>query len=60
MQGTRLRLVRKDLDGADGLGESLVDDFLFRFEMDAILVDFLGRDQIEGFAAEELSLGRRC
>ena len=46
--GSRLRLV----DGADGLGAGLAGDLLVGFEMDAILADVLGREQVGGFAVE--------
>ena len=42
----------KDLDRADGLGGGLPRDLLLGFEMDAVLADLLGADQIRGLAAE--------
>jgi hypothetical protein len=40
----------EDLDGADGLRAGLAGDLLVDFEMDAILTNLLGRDQVRGFA----------
>jgi hypothetical protein len=40
----------EDLDGADGLRAGLAGDLLVDFEMDAILTNLLGRDQIGGLA----------
>jgi len=42
----------KEFDGADGLSGSLAGDLLLGLEMDAILADFLGRDQFRGFIVE--------
>jgi hypothetical protein len=42
----------EDLEGADGLGAGLAGDFLFGLEMDAILAELLGADQVWGFGVE--------
>jgi hypothetical protein len=42
----------EDLDGADGLRAGLAGDLLVDLEMDAILTNLLGRNQIGGFAHE--------
>ena len=39
-------------EGADGLGAGLTGDLLVGFEMDAILAELFGGDQIGGFAVE--------
>lgn len=51
-------LLPEDFDGADGLGGGLAGDLLFGFEMDAILADFLGRDEIGGFLVELAELAQ--
>jgi len=40
------------LEGADDLGAGLAGDFLFGLEMDAILAELLGGDQVWGFGVE--------
>jgi len=40
----------EDLDGADGLGAGLAGDLLVDLEMNAILAEVLGREQVRGFA----------
>ena len=42
----------EDLDGADGLRAGLAGDLLVDLEMDAILTNLLGGDQVGGFAQE--------
>ena len=42
----------KELEGADGLSAGLAGDLLVRFEVDAILAELFGGDQIGGFAVE--------
>jgi hypothetical protein len=42
----------EDLDGADGLRAGLAGDLLVDFEMDAILTNLFGGDQVGGFAHE--------
>jgi len=42
----------EQFDGADGLSGGLAGDLFVGFEMNAILADFLGRDQIRSFAIE--------
>ena len=42
----------EEFDGADSLGAGLACDFLYRLEMDAILAEVFGREQIGGFAVE--------
>jgi hypothetical protein len=38
------------LEGADDLGGGLAGEVLFRFEVEAVLAELLGRDQVGGFA----------
>ena len=42
----------EQFEGADGLGAGLAGEFSFRLEMDAVLAELLGRDQVGGFAVE--------
>jgi hypothetical protein len=42
----------EELDGADGLGAGLTGDLLVGLEVDAVLADILGREQVGGFAVE--------
>ena len=42
----------EQFDGADGLGAGLAGDLLVALEMDAILADVFGREQVGGFAVE--------
>ena len=42
----------EDFDGTDGLGAGLAGDLLVGLEMDAILADVFGGEQLGGFAAE--------
>lgn len=39
----------EDFKGADGLGAGLASDFLVFLEMDAVLAEVFGRDQVGGF-----------
>jgi hypothetical protein len=40
----------EEFDRADGLGGSLAGEFLLRFEMEEVLTEFFGGDQVGGFA----------
>ena len=42
----------EELDGAEGLGGSLPGDLLDGLEVDAVLAELLGRDQVRRFAEE--------
>ena len=42
----------EQLDGADGLGAGLAGDVLVALEIDAVLTDVLGREQVGRFAVE--------
>jgi hypothetical protein len=42
----------EQFDGADGLGAGLAGDLLVALEMDAVLANLLGTDQLGGFAVE--------
>jgi hypothetical protein len=42
----------EELEGADGLGAGLAGDLFVGLEMDAILANLLGRDQLGRFAIE--------
>jgi hypothetical protein len=46
----------EEFNGADGLGAGLAGDLLVGFEVDAILADVLGAEQIGGFAVELVQL----
>jgi hypothetical protein len=46
------RLFPEQLDGTDGLGAGLAGDLLVALEMDAILANLLGRDQLGRFVVE--------
>jgi hypothetical protein len=48
----------EDLEGADDLGGGLAGDFLVALEMDAILSELLGRDEVGGFAVELAQLAQ--
>ena len=48
LRAKRLGSRRSLVDGANGLGAGLAGDFLFRFEMDAILAEILGREPVGG------------
>ena len=45
-------LFPEELEGADDLGGGLAGDFLFGLEMDAVLAELLGGDQIGRFGVE--------
>jgi len=45
-------LLPEELEGADDLGGSLAGDFLFGLEMDAVLAELLGRNQVGRFGVE--------
>jgi hypothetical protein len=45
-------------DGANILSGSLARDFLFRFEMEEVLAEFFGRDQVGRFAKELAELAQ--
>jgi len=44
--GTVEGFLPKEFDGAEGLGGSLAGNFLLSFEIDEVLPEFLGRDQV--------------
>ena len=46
------RFLPEELDGADGLGAGLAGDLFVRLELNAILANLLGRDQLGGFGVE--------
>jgi hypothetical protein len=48
----------EELEGADDLGAGLAGDLLFQFEMDAVLAELLGRDQLGGFGVELAELAQ--
>jgi hypothetical protein len=45
-------LFPEELEGANDLGAGLAGEFPFGLEMDAILAELLGRDEVGGFAVE--------
>ena len=45
-------LFPEEFDGADGLGGRLAGDLLLGLEMNAILAEVFGREQVGGFAVE--------
>ena len=45
-------LFPEELEGADDLGGSLAGDFLYGLEMDAVLAELLGRNQVGRFGIE--------
>ena len=45
-------LFPKEFDGADGLGTGLARHLLVSFEVNAILSDIFGREQIRGFGVK--------
>ena len=50
--GTVEGFLPKQFDGADGLGAGLAGDLLVDLEMDAILADLFGGQQLGGFAVK--------
>jgi hypothetical protein len=42
----------EELDGANGLGGSLAGEFLLGFEIEEVLAEFFGRDQVRRFAVK--------
>ena len=48
----------EELEGADDLGGSLAGDLLFGLEMDAVLAELLGRNQIGRFGIELTELAQ--
>ena len=51
-------LLPEELEGADDLGGSLAGDFLCGLEMDAVLAELLGRNQIGRFGVELTELAQ--
>jgi hypothetical protein len=47
--GAAERFFPEDLEGADGLGAGLAGDLFVLLEVDAVLAELLGRDQVGGF-----------
>ena len=50
--GTAEGFFPKELDRAEGLGGGLSGDLLLNLEVQEVLAEFLGRDQVGGFAVE--------
>lgn len=50
--GALERFFPEQFDGADGLGAGLAGDFFTRLEMDAILADIFGREQVGRFGVK--------